>query len=78
MEGIINDENINKLKGGLTMTVEYACRRKITDPYELRKIDERINDPNILTGKEAMVAFFEMMGMDSDLSEIFDRYEGDD
>jgi len=34
------------------MTIEYACRRKITDPYELKKIDERINDPNILTGKE--------------------------
>ena len=70
---------LKNIKGELTMTVEYACRRKITDPYELRKIDERINDPNILTGKEAMVAFFEMMGMDSDLSEIFDRYEkGDD
>lgn len=60
------------------MTIEYACRRKITDPYEFKKIDERINDPNILTGKEAMIALFEMMGMDSDLSEIFDRYEGDD
>ena len=60
------------------MTIEYACRRKITDPCELKKIDERINDPNILTGKEAMIALFEMMGMDSDLSEIFDRYEGDD
>ena len=39
------------------MTIEYACRRKITDPCELKKIDERINDPNILTGKEAMIAF---------------------
>ena len=69
---------LKNIKGELTMTVEYACRRKITDPYELRKIYERINYTNILTGKEAMVAFFEMMGMDSDLSEIFDRYEGDD
>lgn len=56
-------------------TIEYSCRRKITDPYELKMIDERINDPNILSGKEALIAFFEMMGMDSDLSEIFDEFE---
>lgn len=51
--------------------VEYNCRKRITDPLELKKIEERINNPYILTGKDRAYAFFQMMGMDVEYDEIF-------
>lgn len=58
-----NKSNIN--------SAMYNCRKKITDPAELKKIDERINNPYILTGKDLAYAFFQVMGIDIDYDEIF-------
>ena len=54
-----------------TGSTEYNCRKRITDHSELKKIDERINNPYVLTGKDLAFAFYQMMGMDVDCDEIF-------
>lgn len=53
---------------------EYVCKKYITDPEEFRKAHERNADPNIVTGKEGMIAFFKKMGVDSDLEEMFESW----
>ena len=52
-------------------TAEYNCVKKIWDPEEFRKADERNADPNILSGKDAVYAFYKLMGMEIDYDEIF-------
>lgn len=52
--------------------VEYNCRKRITDPAELKKIDDMINNPYILTGKDLAYAFYQLMGVDVDYDELFE------
>jgi len=52
-------------------TAEYNCVKKICDPEELIKIDERNANPNILTGKDAVYAFYKLMGLEIEYDEIF-------
>ncbi len=80
----INNKNINDIqlsrKEYSTMTTlsksnqaEYNCRKRITDPMELKKIDDRINNPYILTGKDRAYAFYQLMGVDVEYDEIFEK-----
>lgn len=80
----INDKNINDIqlfkKEYSVMSIEsdngmaqYNCLKKIRDPEEFRKAKERIADPNILTGKDAVYALYQMMGMKRNYDEIFAR-----
>ena len=50
---------------------DYNCVKKIWDPEEFRKADERNADPNILTGKDAVYALYQLMGMEIEYDEIF-------
>ena len=50
---------------------QYNCRKWITDPEEIRLAREREQDPNILSGKDRIYAFYKMMGMEIDYDEIF-------
>lgn len=52
-------------------TASYHCRKRVTDPEEIRLACERQADPNILSGKDKVYAFYQMMGMDIDYDEIF-------
>ena len=56
------DNNLN--------AAEYACRRRPTHE-EIELARKRVADPNILTGKDALFAFYKMMGMDIEYDEIF-------
>lgn len=40
-------------------------------PEEFRKADERNADPNMLTGKDAVYALYQLMGMEIEYDEIF-------
>ena len=51
---------------GINNGAEYSCRKKPTTPEEIKKIDERINDPYILSGKDKLRAFHQWMGWDFD------------
>ena len=51
-------------------TAEYACRRRPTHE-EIELARKRVEDPNILTGKDALYAFYKTMGMDVEYDEIF-------
>ena len=56
------DNNLN--------TAEYSCRRRLThEKIELAR--KRLADPNILTGKDRLYAFYKMMGRDVEYDEIF-------
>jgi len=88
----INDKNINDIqltkKEYITMPIEsinqtarYNCRKKITDPEEIRKIEERIADPYTLTGIDKLRVFHEMMGLEFDeniFEKIIEEYGLDD
>lgn len=50
---------------------DYNCVKKIWDPEEFRKADERNADPNMLTGKDAVYALYQLMGMEIEYDEIF-------
>lgn len=77
----INDKNINDIQ---LIRKEYAimdnssiahfhCRKHITDPEAIRLAREREDDPNILSGKDRVYAFYQMMGMEIDYDEIFEE-----
>ena len=53
------------------VSAKYNCLKKIQDPEELKKAQERISNPNIITGKDAIYAFYQMMGMEIDYNDIF-------
>ena len=53
-------------------SAKYNCRKWITDPEAIRLARERENNPNILSGKELSQAFFDMMGYDVDVDELFE------
>lgn len=50
---------------------EYNCRKRITDPEEIRLARERERDPNILSGKDRIYALYKMMEMEIEYDEIF-------
>ena len=50
---------------------QYDCRKWVTDPEELRLAREREANPNILSGKDRIFAFYKMMGMEIDYDDIF-------
>ena len=56
------DNNLN--------TAEYSCRRRPTHE-EIELARKRVVDPNILSGKDRLYAFYEMMGRDVEYDEIF-------
>ena len=51
--------------------IGYSCRKKPT-PEEHRKIQERINDPHVLTGIDKLRAFYEWRGLEFD-EDIFEK-----
>ena len=76
----INDKNISNIqltkKEYVSMdnnsnTIQYSCKKLITDPEEIRLAREREADPNILSGKDRIYAFYQMMGMEVKYDEIF-------
>lgn len=50
---------------------EYSCKKRITDPQIIKEAQERMDNPNIITGKEGIYYLFEMMGMHIEWDEIF-------
>lgn len=50
---------------------QYNCLKRIYDPEEFRKADERNANPNILTGKDAIYALYQLMGMEIEYDDIF-------
>ena len=56
-------------------SAEYHCRKRITNPEEFKKAEERIANPNILTGKDAVFALYQIMGMKIDYDSIFEDWE---
>lgn len=50
---------------------EYGCKKRITDPEVFKKAEERMNDPNIITGKEGVYHLFKMMNIPIEWSDIF-------
>lgn len=82
----INDKNINGIQLTKTeyvfvktqpidQTIEFNCRKWITDPEAIRLARERENDPNILSGKDVIYAFYRMMGMEIDYEDILPEEE---
>ena len=72
----IKDIQLSK-KGYSTMTnnskgsAEFSSFKRITDPEEIRLSRKREKDPNILSGKDLVYAFYQMMGIEIDYDEIF-------
>ncbi|MBQ6629647.1 MAG: hypothetical protein IJH65_12645 [Methanobrevibacter sp.] len=54
-----------------TEVVEYSCKKRITDPEIFKKAKERMDNPNIITGKKGVYYLFEMMGIPIEWDEIF-------
>ena len=78
----INDKNIKDIqltkREYSTMTnqpnnlqAEYNCLKKIYDPEEFKKSDARNANPNIVSGKDAVYALYQLMGMEIEYDEIF-------
>lgn len=76
----INDKNINDIqltkKEYVDMTcnsktIEYSCRKHITDPEAIRLLREFENSPYTPTAKEMMYNFYKKVGMDVEWDEIF-------
>lgn len=57
----------------IKMHAEYNCLKKVNDPEEIKKAKERISNPNMLTGKDAVFALYQLIGMEVDHDEIFAR-----
>lgn len=53
------------------MQAEYNCLKRINDPEEFKKAEERIQNPNVITGKDAVYLVYRLMGMEIDYDEIF-------
>lgn len=54
-----------------TKIAEYSCKKRITDPEVFKKAQERMDDPNVITGKEGVYYLFEMMGIPIEWDDIF-------
>lgn len=77
----INDKNIRDIqlskKEYSTMTAnskqsaEFSSFKRTTNPEEIKVYQKRERDPNILSGKDMVYAFYQMMGMDIEYDEIF-------
>ena len=52
------------------ITAIYNCKKRITDPEEIKKIRDGAKDPNRLHGKDAVYALYQMMGMEIDYDTI--------
>ena len=52
-------------------TIEYNCRKRITDPEVIKFAREFENNPYTPTGKDLMYNFFKSIGMEIDYNEIF-------
>ena len=81
LSNYINDKNIKDIQltkmeyvamdNEIDTVAKYDCLKRITDPKEFQKADERNANPNILTGKDAVFALYKLMGMEIDYDEIF-------
>lgn len=71
----INDIQLSKLEYAImtnnSKTIEYDCRKRITNPEVIRFAREFENNPFTPTGKDIMYNFFKSIGMDIDYDEIF-------
>ena len=76
----INDKNIRDIQltkmeyvamENNSKTIEFRCRKRITDPEAIRLAREREADPNVLSGKDLMYSMYRSLGMDVDYDEIF-------
>ena len=76
----INDKNIRDIQltkreyvtmDSNSQIAQYDCRKWVTDPEEIRLAREREANPNILSGKDRIFAFYKMMGMEIDYDDIF-------
>ena len=52
-------------------TLEYECKKRITNPEIFKRGRERMDDPNIITGKEGVYYLFQMMGIPIEWDDIF-------
>ena len=50
---------------------EYSCKKRITNPETFKRAQERMDDPNIITGKEGVYYLFKMMKIPIEWDEIF-------
>ena len=50
---------------------KYRCKKRITDPKVFKKATERMNDPDIVTGKEGVYHLFKLMGIPIKWNDIF-------
>ncbi|MBP3791225.1 MAG: hypothetical protein ILA26_04265 [Methanobrevibacter sp.] len=53
-----------------TNTAEYYCK-KLPSPEEIELARKRQEDPNILSGKDKVYAWYKIMGMEIEYDEIF-------
>lgn len=83
LSNYINDKNINDIQlfkleyavmsaNSNNSLAQYNCLKRIYDPEEFRKADERNANPNILTGKDAVYALYQLMGMEIEYDAIFE------
>lgn len=54
---------------------EYTAFKRITDPEAIRLARERERNPTIMSGKDTIYAFYQMMGMEIDYDEIFSELD---
>ncbi len=54
-----------------TKIAEYSCKKRITDPQAFKNAQERMDNPNIITGKEGVYYLFNMMGIPIEWDDIF-------
>lgn len=75
----INNKNINDIQlskkeyismDNNTNTAEYHCK-KLPSLEEIELARKRQEDPNVLSGKDKVYAWYKMMGMEIDYDEIF-------
>lgn len=78
----INNKNINDIQlfkmeyvvmsdKSNDSVAQYDCLKRIYDPEEFRKADERNANPNILTGKDAVYVLYQLMGIEIEYDKIF-------
>ncbi len=50
---------------------EYNHQKRITNPELFKQVHERMDNPNVITGKEGVYYLFKMMGIPINIDEIF-------
>lgn len=50
--------------------IEYGCKRKDMTLEDFDKIRKQAKDPNMLHGKDAVYALYQIMGMEIDYNDI--------